>query len=72
MVKKRGNDAYQHFLHFPQCFQKCFCSGLLTLYQATIIKLVQVESIYTSQNKCNLILKFFLGWVENFAEKKRK
>ena len=29
IVGKGENAGYQHFLHFPQCFQKLFSSGLL-------------------------------------------
>ena len=30
-VEKRENAGYQHFLLFPQCFQKLFVSGSLKL-----------------------------------------
>ena len=29
IVGKGGNDGYQHFLLFPQCFQKPYLSGSL-------------------------------------------
>ena len=29
IVEKGENAGYQHFLLFPQCFQKLFLSGLL-------------------------------------------
>ena len=29
IVGKRENAGYQHFLRFPQCFQKAFYSGVI-------------------------------------------
>ena len=42
---KGENASYQHFLIFPQCFQKAFLSGSLTLSQTTNFRLFQTESI---------------------------
>ena len=35
IVGKAENAGYQHFLLFPQCYQKAFSSGALTLSQTS-------------------------------------
>ena len=52
IVGKGENAGYQHFLLFPQCFQKHSDQGCLTLYQQQSFRLVQIESICRQQNTC--------------------
>ena len=49
IVGKGENADYQHFLHFPQSFQKTSFSGSLTLSQMTNFKLFQTERVCRRQ-----------------------
>ena len=60
IVGKKENAGYQHFLPFPQCFQKAFYSSVSKvvicgnrLTKQHIFRHVKFESIYKRHNKCN-------------------
>ena len=79
IVGKEENAGYQHFLFFPQCFQKASFSGSLKVgivwqrfNKQQLLRLVQTESMCRRQNKCNLKTEILLRWEENMAGKGNK
>ena len=45
IVGKGENAGYQHFVFFPQCFQKASFSGSLTLSHTKNFRLFQLERV---------------------------
>ena len=44
------------WVSFPTIFLKTFFHGIVSIYQMKFFRLIQMESICISQNKCNLTL----------------
>ena len=71
IVGKGENAGHQHFLLFPQCFQKgdkSIKEMCLTLYQTTIFRLVQIQSTCRQQNKCDCKIEICFGKGRNIVE----
>ena len=53
IMGKKENAGYQHFLHFPQCFQKAFSLRLFKL----LLVILQNRPVWTNLLSCGKELK---------------
>ena len=73
IVEKGENIGYQHFLFFPQCFQKAFFLGLLLQYFLPVqeqIPLFEKHYVISLQFPSVLMGVEFFCWIKCYIQQK--